>query len=133
MTNRFVTRFVAALALMAAVALPAGAQAGSKVVSSGKFVGASNHVTTGGVTVIKTDSGTIVMLEGDFSLDGAPDPKVGFGKNGSYDSKSQIAHLANDKGLQIYQVPASVDAKGYNEFYIWCEKFAVPLGVAKLK
>lgn len=133
MKNRYALRFAAALALMAAFALPGGAEAASKVVSSGKFVGASKHETSGGVTVIKTDSGTIVMLEGDFSLDGAPDPKLGFGKDGAYDSKSKIAHLAKNTGLQIYQVPASVDPKGYNEFYIWCEKFAVPLGVAKLK
>ncbi len=133
MKNRYVVRFAAALALLAAFTLPGGAEAASKVVSSGKFVGASNHVTTGGVTVIKTDSGTIVVLEGDFSLDGAPDPKLGFGKNGSYDGKSKIAHLAKNTGLQIYKVPASVDPKSYNEFYVWCQKFAVPLGVAKLK
>ena len=126
------TRLALALVALAFLAAPLTARAG-EVLASGKFTGASNHVTTGGVTVLKTDSGTLVILEPDFSLDGAPDPKVGFGNDGSYDHKSQLAHLANNTGLQVYSVPDSVDAGSYNEVYIWCEKFSVPLGVAALK
>lgn len=133
MVKGLVVRLVSGLAIAMVLALPLGAQAASEVVSSGKFVGANRHVTTGGISVIKTDSGTLVMLEGDFSLDGAPDPKLGFGKDGKYDAKAKIAHLAKNKGLQIYRVPASIDPERYNELYVWCEKFSVSLGVAKLK
>ena len=31
-----------------------------------------------------------------------------------------------------FDVPAGVDAAAYNEVWIWCEKFNVPLGVAQL-
>jgi hypothetical protein len=128
-----ISRALAAALAIVFLAMPFGAQAGSKVVAAGKFVGASDHVTTGGVSIIKTDSGTIVVLEPDFDFDGAPDPKLGFGKNGTYDPNSKIAHLGSDKGYQIYSVPASIDPGSYNEFYVWCEKYSVPLGVAALK
>ena len=45
----------------------------------GTFTGASDHITTGGVKIIKTaNGGAVVILDSDFSLDGAPDPRVGF-------------------------------------------------------
>ncbi|MEM7226833.1 MAG: DM13 domain-containing protein [Pseudomonadota bacterium] len=127
----FASLFAAALGFVA-FTLPATADAGSKVVASGTFTGASDHITTGGVTILETASGKIAVLESDFSLDGAPDPKLGFGKDG-YDTSTTFSKLASNNGLQIYAIPASVDPSKYNEFYIWCEKFSVPLGIAKLK
>ena len=73
------------------------------------------------------------MLGKDFSFDGAPDPKVGFGKDGVYDIKSQLAHLKANAGQQEYSIPDSVNLADYNEIYIWCEQYSVPLGVAKVK
>jgi hypothetical protein len=68
----------------------------------------------------------------DLGLDGAPDPKIGFGRDG-YDPSTKIAPLAGNKGQQVYGVPPTVDTSAYNEVWVWCEKYAVPLGVAKLK
>lgn len=119
-----------ALALITSNAQPSFAE---EVISSGQFEGRSRHVTTGGVTIKKTAKGAIVILEKDFVLDGAPDPKVGFGNNGKYDIASQLSVLKSKTGRQEYAIPASVDPSRYNEIYIWCEKFSVPLGVAKLK
>ncbi len=107
---------------------------GSAQAGSGTFVGASKHITTGKVTIIKTDAGgAVVILDKDFVLDGAPDPRVGFGKNGKYDKSTDLGKLEKIKGLQAYVVPASVNPADYNEVYIWCRKFSVPLGVAKVK
>ena len=117
--------------LLAAAAFVA--QAASTVAASGTFTGKSDHVTTGGVTILKTDSGYAVVLEADFSLDGAPDPKIGFGNDGKFASKTLFTPLQNDKGLQVYKLPQSVDPMQFNEIYIWCEKFSVPLGIARLK
>ncbi len=103
-----------------------------EVVVSGDFAGASNHKTTGGVSVIKTAEGLAVVLGPDFTFDGAPDPKVGFGKSGQYDISSQLAHLKSNTGEQSYPVPTEVNVSNYNEIYIWCEKYSVPLGVAKI-
>ena len=98
----------------------------------GSFQGASNHVTSGGVTVEKTATGYVLVLEDDFSFDGAPDPQLGFGKDG-YDGKTRFSKLKSNSGKQTYEVPAGIDVAQYNEVWVWCEKFSVPLGVAKLR
>ncbi|MEM9371265.1 MAG: DM13 domain-containing protein, partial [Pseudomonadota bacterium] len=40
--------------------------------------------------------------------------------------------LAASTGEQVYVIPAGLDVADFNEIWIWCEKFSVPLGVAKL-
>jgi len=101
--------------------------------TSGTFTGASDHVTKGGVTITKNDDGTAtVTFDQNFSLDGAPDPRVGFGKDGAFISVADLGELKNLNGAQSYIVPASLNIDDYNELYIWCLKFAVPLGVAEL-
>ena len=113
------------------LAAPFSALAGDTNVIKGSFVGASDHITTGGVQIIKTaDGGALVILDSDFSLDGAPDPRVGFGKDGTYDGDTDLGKLEQISGLQVYRVPASVNVDDFNEVYIWCLKFGVPLGVA---
>lgn len=98
----------------------------------GVFTGMSNHVTTGSVTVVKGTDGVQIILGADFSFDGAPDPKVAFGKDGEYDPATLIAPLQSNTGEQTYTVPASINIDDYNEVYIWCEKFSVGLGVAPI-
>ena len=93
----------------------------------GKFKGTNNHKTTGTAEV----AGNQVNLLGDFRFDGAPDPKVALGKNG-YDSKTLMGLLKSNNGASSYEIPAGIDPSEYNEVWIWCEKFNVSLGVAKL-
>ncbi|MEL6807296.1 MAG: DM13 domain-containing protein [Pseudomonadota bacterium] len=122
---------VLAIALAGFISFSAAADAGA--VASGTFTGASDHITTGGVEVIKNDDGShTVVLAADFSLDGAPDPRVGFGKDGKYDTATGMGLLKSLNGTQSFTVPAGVDPADYNEIYIWCLKFSVPLGVAAL-
>ena len=61
-------RLLCVLVVTAALASPMVATAESGVVATGKFEGRSEHEVTGGVTVLKTDSGHVVVLEADFSL-----------------------------------------------------------------
>ncbi|MGF1474719.1 MAG: DM13 domain-containing protein [Geminicoccaceae bacterium] len=98
----------------------------------GSFVGASDHITTGTASVFRTDAGWVVALGPDFSLDGAPDPKVGFG-DGEFVEGTLLGPLNSLTGQQVYTVPASLDVGDYNQIYIWCEQFSVPLGVADLE
>jgi len=116
-------------------AAPVSAGAGAKgIAASGQFTGASDHITTGGVSIVKTaNGGAVVILDSDFSLDGAPDPRVGFGVDGAYKDASDLGELVSKTGVSVYIVPPSVNVDDYNEVYIWCRKFAVPLGVAALK
>ncbi len=97
----------------------------------GTFTGKSSHVTTGRAEfVVHGDKAEVVLLD-DFTFDGAPDPKVALGKDG-YNSSLLIGKLQKNSGKQTYEVPAGMDIDGVNEVWIWCEKFNVPLGVAKL-
>ena len=101
---------------------------------NGTFHGLSNHVTTGNVSIFKAENGGSILLLGkDFSLDGAPDPSVGLGKDGKYDSKTNLGNMTKINGRQVYIIPDDLDWSAYNEVYIWCAKFTVPLGVAPLK
>ena len=93
----------------------------------GTFTGASNHVTTGTAEIV----GNQVNLLDDFTFDGAPDPKVALGKDG-YDPNTLMGLLKSNTGASTYEIPAGIDPADYNEVWIWCEQFAVPLGVAKL-
>ncbi len=102
--------------------------------TSGSFRGASNHVTTGNVTVTKNADGTAtITLASNFSLDGAPDPWVGLGRNGKFVPATNAGKLKSKTGGQSYTVPAGVDVDSFNEVYIYCVRFNVPLGVATLK
>ena len=109
-----------------------GLASAADVVKKGKFTGASDHITTGSVSVVNDGGVFKVVLGGNFTLDGAPDPKVGFGTDGKYDDASDLGVLKSNTGGQEYTVPGDLDVSGYNEVYIWCKKFSVPLGVAKL-
>jgi len=103
----------------------------SAPVSEGTFSGLSDHITTGGASIIGTDGAYKLVLATDFSLDGAPDPIVGFGSNGTYSPATKLGALQNKTGSQTYDLPASFNPADVSEVYIWCEKFDVPLGVAK--
>lgn len=123
----------ALIALTLTLTAPVVASAGTSE-TTGIFTGASEHITTGGVTVVKNaDGSATVTLADDFSLDGAPDPRVGFGKDGKYVDGTDVGLLKNLKGGQSFTVPASINVDDFNEVYIWCLKFAVPLGVAGLR
>ena len=125
-----ITNIFGSAVLALAVASPFAAQAGAP---SGTFTGASDHITTGGIQIIKTaDGGAVVILDSNFSLDGGPDPRVGFGKDGKYVEATDLGALQNLTGVQVFVVPATVNVDDFNEVYIWCKKFAVPLGVAAL-
>ncbi|MEO1008988.1 MAG: DM13 domain-containing protein [Planctomycetota bacterium] len=108
-----------------------GAVAG-QTVATGSFSGRNDHIVTGSVSIIRDGSDHFVVLADDFSLDGAPDPKIGFGTSGAYDDATTFTALRNKTGAQTYAVPAGIDPTQYNEVYIWCEQFAVALGVAPI-
>ncbi len=121
--TRLVSFLVLSFALMTGVAHAMDSR-------SGNFKGLNNHTVTGTATIVKTDSGYQIQLSEDFTFDGAPDPKIALGTDGSYDHSTIIRLLDSNTGAQTYDVPASIDVSKYNEVHIWCEKFAVGLAVA---
>lgn len=98
----------------------------------GSFTGKNDHTVTGSFEILKTDGGYTLTLSDDFELDGAPDPKLAFGKNG-YVKGTIFSKLNKLKGKQVYKLPAGINPEDFNEVWVWCEKFDVALGVAKVK
>ena len=121
---------VAAATALFAVAIPAlvNAEGAPRV---GTFVGDSNHVTTGEARLVQRDGRWFVELGQDFSLDGAPDPKVSVG---GLDAGPGVilAPLERNTGAQTYALPADFDVSTIERIWIWCERFSVPLGHADL-
>ena len=74
------------------LAIAATARAQDTVIAGGTFVGKNGHLASGGVAVVRTASGLAVVLRDDFKFDGAPDPKLGFGKGG-YLKSTQFSAL----------------------------------------
>lgn len=97
----------------------------------GTFTGKSNHVTTGHGSIARVGKQWVVILEGDFTFDGAPDPKVALGAGG-FRKDAILSPLQANAGEQVYVIPAGLDVANFNEIWIWCEEFNVPLGVASL-
>jgi hypothetical protein len=126
-------RSFAASVLVAAVTFTPVIASADQLAASGAFSGTNDHITTGDVSIVRTaDGGAVVILDSNFSLDGAPDPSVGFGNDGEYIAATDLGDLTQHNGLQVFIVPASVNVDDFNEVYIWCDKFSVSLGVAPL-
>lgn len=104
----------------------------NQTIASGRFEGRSDHITSGGVSIVKTATGYQLVLDADFELDGAPDPILGFGNNGEFVKSTKISSLNSKTGAQSYQLPEGFVPGQYTEAYVFCEKFSVPLGVATL-
>ncbi|MEM9318673.1 MAG: DM13 domain-containing protein [Pseudomonadota bacterium] len=120
------TRRALLLASPGLLVLPAALRAGGHG-RTGTFTGDSGHVTSGTAEI----ADNMVNLLDDFFFDGAPDPKVGLGRNG-FDPTTLMGALQSNTGAQSYDIPAGIDADVYNQVWIWCERFNVPLGVAQL-
>ena len=101
------------------------------VVFRGSFRGRSGHRVSGTVTIRKTKTGYQVILSRNFRFDGAPDPKLAFGRNG-YKRNTLFSRLKSNRGSQVYNLPKRIDPTKYNQFWIWCEQFNTPLAVARI-
>ena len=124
--------FAPLLMLVAMIlATPQFAAAGGN--AHGTFTGDNNHITTGGVEIVKAaGGGWEIHLKEDFSLDGAPDPRVGLGKGGKFTEGTDFEVLHNKTGAQVYKVPADINPEEFDTVFIWCRKFSVSLGHASL-
>ncbi len=104
-----------------------------QVISSGTFSGRNDHVVSGGVELIQQDGTTYLRLDSTFSLDGAPDPRIGFSRSGEYDTSTTFTGLERHSGEQIYRLPSDFQLGSLNEATIWCDDFSVVLGTAPLR
>jgi hypothetical protein len=107
---------------------------GSIVIARGSFIdGAPGHTAEGEAVLLKYEDGNYaVRFEDDFKVTNGPDLFVYFGKDGQYDKNARLGELKGSVGGQNYVVPAGIDARAYNEVWIWCRAFGVEFGRAAL-
>lgn len=98
----------------------------------GSFEGRSKHITSGGVSIVKTATGYDLVLGDNFFLDGAPDPVIGFGDSDKFDTSTIFTKLKKKAGRQTYILPEGFTPGANSQVFVWCEKFSIPLGVATL-
>ncbi len=108
------------------------ATAAGETISSGTFTGRSDHVMSGGASIVKTDEGYKLVLADDFSLDGAPAPVVALVNDETYDAANKVAALESISGSQTYDLPADFSPDAFSEVMVYCEQASAPLGVAPL-
>ena len=120
------------LALVTVLVFGSVAANAGQVLSAGSFKGASGHASSGQVQIVQEGGTTKVVFAKNFKLDGAPDPKIAFGKDG-YIRGTIFSKLNKNNGAQEYTLPAGTDISKFTQIWLWCEKFDVPLGVANLK
>ena len=104
----------------------------SEVLSTGTFTGRSDHVMSGGASIVKTDSGYDLVLADDFFLDGAPAPVVVLVNDEKYNPDNKIGDLQKITGSQAYSLPADFAPGQFNQVMVWCEQASAPLGIAEL-
>ncbi|WP_439379616.1 DM13 domain-containing protein [Amycolatopsis lexingtonensis] len=101
------------------------------------------HRTTGTVRVLRAADGSLVLRLEDLATSSGPDVHVWLtdapvkpGKDGwdVFDDGKYLdaGKLKGNKGNQNYPLPAGTDLSGYTSVSIWCDRFDVSFGAAKL-
>ncbi len=109
---------------------------GPTLVSKGEFESVE-HDTTGTAAIITKDGNSRLVLSG-FKTSNGPDLKVLLSKsadNGSqdYDANGVIlAPLKGNTGDQVYELGTAIASTDVQRVIIWCERFSVAFGVARL-
>ncbi|MEU8524944.1 MULTISPECIES: DM13 domain-containing protein [Streptomyces] len=129
-------------AMPSSAATPSTAPSGPVTVARGSFI-SHEHATTGTVKIVRlADGGHTLRLEG-LDTSNGPDLRVWLSdapvKAGTagwrvFDEGKYVnlAKLKGNKGDQNYALPADVDWAAYPSVSIWCDRFDVSFGAARL-
>ncbi len=101
------------------------------VLKSGVLESRARYEAAGHVDLAQVGDVFYIILREDFNFGSAPDPQLGFGKAGEKWAGNAFSSLNLNKGLQVYRLPAGLDPTEFEGFFVWCEKFSVPLAYAK--
>ena len=135
-----IRRLTSILALLAVSGLPLSAAAASTALQSGSFQSGA-HPTSGTVTLYKLDDGSTVLRLTDFRTSNGPAVHVyltaatNVASNGDVTSGKfvDLGDLKANIGNQNYEVPSDIDLSQYHGVSIWCSRFSVNFGYAKLQ
>ena len=84
------------------------------------------HPASGTIVI----EGNTIRLE-DVSISEAPDGRVVLTNDHDESTGVKVAPLQAFTGSHSYEIPADVNPDDYNAVTIWCDKFGVPIGLAK--
>ncbi|MCD9194647.1 DM13 domain-containing protein [Streptomyces albireticuli] len=126
-------------------AAPVAAEAGSRAprtLAVGELI-SHEHTTTGKVRVLELPDGTRTLRVENLDTSNGPDVKVLLsdapvkeGRAGWHvfddGAHRSLGSLKGNKGDQNYALPAGLDLERYGSVSIWCDRFDVSFGAAKL-
>ncbi len=121
-------------------ALPAASQSAKAIQTFGKgsFISQA-HETEGTAEVVEVDGKRYLQLK-NFHTSNGPDVRIYLVKSGSTEAgdvlKSGFVDLGTIKGNigdQSYEIPADVNLDEHQVVSVWCKRFAVGFGAAKLE
>jgi hypothetical protein len=121
-------------------ALPGASQSAKMVETFGKGTFASQaHETKGTAEVVEVDGKRYVQLK-DFHTSNGPDVRIYLVKSSNTDAgevlKSGFVDLGSIKGNigdQSYEIPSDVNLDEHQVVSVWCKRFSVGFGAAKLE
>ena len=98
------------------------------------FSGANKHTVSGGYHIVSDGDERSLVLDGDFALDGAPDPYIVLSADdmGSGKGTLNLGRLRQKKGGSSFAIPAGTDLAAFHTVLVWCRKYNVTLGKAEL-
>lgn len=100
----------------------------------GTFQGTNEHAASGTIRVLGDEAGSrYVELGEDFKVVGAPDPKIGFGTDGSFEHSTVFTVVEEFEGSQTYVIPYRIDVTAYDEIYLWSDELGRVLASATLR
>ncbi|MEU0369688.1 DM13 domain-containing protein [Streptomyces sp. NPDC006283] len=123
-------------------ASPSPAEEGPRTVAQGSLI-SHEHQTTGTVQLIRLPDGSHTVRLENLDTSNGPDLRVWLtdapvkeGKAGwhVFDDGEYVSlgKLKGNKGDQNYAVPTGTDLSGLTSVTIWCDRFDVSFGAAKL-
>jgi electron transfer DM13 len=112
---------------------------GLQVVRSGRFR-SLEHATTGRAIVLRRPAGRLILRLESLSTSNGPDLRVYLSQvPASSDLHAyrtgfiDLGALKGNRGSQNYAIPADADLSAFKSAVIWCRRFAVGFGVARLQ
>ncbi len=105
--------------------------ANSTIILMGNFINGV-HPVSGKATWHKAGN-TQTLLLSNFSSDAGPDLKVYLSKDIAASSFITLGDLKSTTGNQTYNIPKDVSTADYKYVLIWCQRFSVLFGSARIQ
>jgi hypothetical protein len=100
-----------------------------------RLAGAEGHRAMGAVHLVTANGKRQLHFTRDFSLEKGPDVYVTLtnGPKPVEGSSVVVARLTKFSGEQSFELPSNIDLSRYSHLVLWCKKYSVAMGIAKLE